>query len=82
MFVGDCDDNADVGDNGDQGDPDDDIEDEYQAASCSEGCCSDWVKGGGGHGRRQEGQAGQEDQALVRDRIRIESKTEVDSKRN
>jgi len=40
-------------------------EEEYQAASGSEGSGSDWVEGGGGGGHRwrQEGQAGQEDQA-------------------
>ena len=66
----------------DYDDQDDDIEDDYQATSGSEGCGGDWVKGGGGHGRRQEGQAGQEDQALVKDQIKTGSKTLLVSLRN
>ena len=52
------------------GDQDDGVKEDYQAASRGEGCSGDWIKGGGSHGWRQEGQAGQEDQALVKDQIR------------
>ena len=63
---------VDVKDN--DGDNIDDDQDDYQAASGSEGCSSDGVKGGGGHGGRQEGHAGQEDQALVaKDRSQTDS---------
>ena len=66
-------------DHDDYDDQDDDIEDDYQAASGSEGCGGDWVKGGSGHGWRQEGQAGQEDQALVKYFIKTGSKIYLNS---
>ena len=42
------------------------MKDTHQATSRGEGGGGDWVEGGGGgrHGGRQEGQTGQQDQAL------------------